>query len=329
VAIYNLLFRSLFDRHRDLSLPTSFLIDEAGDIVKVYQHIVENLRFGADFKNIPRTDAERIAKALPFPGADTGYAFGRNYLSLGSVFYERGYPETSEIFFRRALQDDPDSAEALYGLGSVYLQQQKLKEARDSFEHALKLRGSYPGTIPNAWNNLGILSAREGNVAAAIEFFERALQIDPAHLIALLNLGNAYRQRKDWAEAKKTLQRAFDVGPDDPEVNYSLGMVCAQLEDSDRAYEYLKRAVELRPVYPEALNNLGVLYLRTRRPGEAIRSFEESMRVAPEYDQAYLNLARVYVLQGEREKARGVLLELLKQHPDHAQAKAELNQLGQ
>jgi FimV-like protein len=85
----------------------------------------------------------------------------------------------------------------------------------------------------------------------------------------------------------------------------------------------------LRPVYPEALNNLGVLYLRTRRPGEAIRSFEESMRVAPEYDQAYLNLARVYVLQGEREKARGVLLELLKQHPDHAQAKAELNQLGQ
>jgi FimV-like protein len=51
--------------------------------------------------------------------------------------------------------------------------------------------------------------------------------------------------------------------------------------------------------------------------------------VAPEYDQAYLNLARVYARQGEREKAREVLLELLKQHPDHARAKAELNQLGQ
>src|SRR5581483_11070022 len=36
-AIYNILYRQLFDRHRDLSLPTSFLIDEAGDIVKVYQ----------------------------------------------------------------------------------------------------------------------------------------------------------------------------------------------------------------------------------------------------------------------------------------------------
>jgi tetratricopeptide (TPR) repeat protein len=329
VAIYNLLFRSLFDRHRDLSLPTSFLIDEAGDVVKVYQRRIENEHFGEDFKNIPRTDAERIAKALPFTGADTGYAFGRNYLSLGSVFFERGYPETPEIFFRRALQDDPTSAEALYGLGSVYLQQQKSKEARDSFEGVLKLQPSYPGTIPNAWNNLGILSAQEGDAAAAIEFFQRALQIDPAHLIALLNLGNAYRQRKEWEEAKKALQRAFDVGPDDPEVAYSLGMVCAQLEESDRAYEYLKRAVSLRPVYPEALNNLGVLYLRTGRPEEAIRSFEESVRVAPEYDQSYLNLARVYAIQGERRKARQVLLELLKQHPDHAQAKAELEQLGQ
>jgi tetratricopeptide (TPR) repeat protein len=329
VAIYNLLFRSLFDRHRDLTLPTSFLIDEVGDIVKIYQRIIENEHFDEDIKNIPRTDAERVAKALPFPGADTGYEFGRNYLSLGSVFFERGYPETSEAFFRRALQDDPTSAEAVYGLGSVYLQQQKLKEARESFERVLKLQASYPGTIPNAWNNLGILSAREGDAAAAIDFFQRALQIDPAHVIALVNLGNAYRQQKEWGDAKKVLQRAFEVEPDDPEVNYSLGMVCAQLGESDRAYEYLKRAVELRPVYPEALNNLGVLYLRTRRPEEAVHSFEESIRVAPEYDQSYLNLARVYAIEGQREKARDVLLELLKQHPDHAQAKAQLNQLAQ
>ncbi|MDQ1408107.1 MAG: hypothetical protein QOG55_3736 [Acidobacteriaceae bacterium] len=329
VAIYNLLFRSLFDRHRDLSLPTSFLIDEAGDIVKIYQRIIEDEHVDEDIKNIPRTDAERIAKALPFPGADTGYEFGRNYLSLGSLFLERGYPEASETFFGRALQDDPASAEAEYGLGSVYLRQQKTKEARETFERALKLQASYPGTISNAWNNLGILTAREGDAAAAIDFFQRALQIDPAHLIALLNLGNAYRQQKEWGEAKKALQRALEVEPDDPEVNYSLGMVCAQLEELDRAYEYLKRAVELRPIYPEALNNLGVLYLRTRRPEEAVHSFEECIRVAPEYDQSYLNLARVYAIQRQREKARDVLLELLKQHPDHTQAKTQLNQLGQ
>jgi tetratricopeptide (TPR) repeat protein/peroxiredoxin len=329
VAVYNLLFRSLFDRHRDLSIPTSFLIDEKGAIVKIYQGTIPNDHFRDDLKNIPRTNPQRLAKALPFPGADTGFEFGRNYLSLGSVFFERGYAETAAEFFHRALQDEPESTEALYGIGSVYLQQQKTKEARDTFERVLQLHASYPGTIPNAWNNLGILSAREGNTAQAIEAFQHALQIDPSHSVALLNLGNAYRQEKDWNAAEKTLQKAFALGPDDPEVNYNLGMVYAQLNDSDRAFERLKQALALRPVYPEALNNLGVLYLRSRRVDEAIHSFEECIRLSPTYDQSYLNLARVYAIQGEREKARATLQELLKQYPDHLQAKADLLQLGQ
>jgi len=329
IAVYNLLYRQLFDRHRDLSLPVCFLIDKNGVIVKVYQGAVSHAHYSEDFKTIPRADAERVAKALPFPGLSASYEFGRNYLSLGSVFYERGYPDQSQAFFRLALEDDPASAEALYGLGSVYLQQGKTKEARESFARAIQLHTTYPGTLPNAWNNLGILSAREGNTAAAIGYFQRALQIDPAHTIALLNLGNAYRQNKDWAAAKESLQRALDLSPEDPETNYSLGMVYAQLGDTDRAYDYLKKALGLRPVYPEALNNLGVLCLRTRRPQEAIASFEESIRVAPAYDQSYLNLARVYSILGDREKARAVLLELLKQHPDHPEAKEQLAQLGQ
>jgi tetratricopeptide (TPR) repeat protein len=329
VAVYNLLYRQLFDRHRDLSLPISFLIDKNGAIVKVYHGAIPHAHYGEDFKNIPRSDAECVAKALPFPGLSATYEFGRNYLSLGAVFYERGYPGQSEAFFRLALQDDPASAEALYGLGSVYLQQGKTKEARESFERAIQLHTSYPGTLPNAWNNLGILSAREGNTTEAIGYFQRALQIDPAHTLALLNLGNAYRQNKDWAAAKESLQKALDLSPEDPETNYSLGMAYAQLGDTDRAYDYLKKALALRPVYPEALNNLGVLYLRTRRPQEAIASFDESIRVAPAYDQSYLNLARVYTILGDREKARAVLLELLKQHPDHPQAKEQLAQLGQ
>jgi len=91
----------------------------------------------------------------------------------------------------------------------------------------------------------------------------------------------------------------------------------------------LQKALASRPAYPEALNNLGILYLRTHRPEEAIHSFEQSIRAAPAYDQAYLNLARIYAIEGEKEKAKAVLLELLKQHPDHAQAKEEMKQLEQ
>ena len=328
-GIYNILYRYLFDRHRDLSLPTSFLINEKGDIVKIYQGPINAERIEQDFQQIPQTAAERLARALPFSGLTDTPEFRRNYLSYGSVYFQRGYLDQAEASFKLALKDNPSSAEALYGLGSVYLKQEKSRDARQSFERAIKLRVSYPDTLPNAWNNLGLLATREGRTADAIPYFEEALRLSPDHLVALENLGNAYRQQKRWDEARKVLERAIAVGPQDPEANYSLGMVFAQLDDSDRAYEYLQKALKLRPAYPEALNNLGVLYLRTRRRDEAVASFEECIRVAPAFDQSYLNLARVYTIEGTPDKARGVLVELLKQHPDHVSAQKMLEKLPQ
>jgi Flp pilus assembly protein TadD len=51
--------------------------------------------------------------------------------------------------------------------------------------------------------------------------------------------------------------------------------------------------------------------------------------VSPGFDQSYLNLANVYAIEGDAEKARAVLLELLNQHPGHAQAQKALAQLQQ
>jgi FimV-like protein len=65
----------------------------------------------------------------------------------------------------------------------------------------------------------------------------------------------------------------------------------------------------------------------TKRIDQAVASFQECIRVAPSFDQAYLNLARVYVLRGERDKARGLLGELLKQVPEQPQAKQMMQQL--
>jgi tetratricopeptide (TPR) repeat protein len=328
-AVYNILYRYLFDRHRDMGLPTSFLIDQQGDIVKIYQGPVTPEQIEEDFRAIPETDSERLARALPFPGASQTFEFGRNYLSLGSVFFQRGYIDQAAVSFEQALRDDPSSAEACYGLGSAYLRQNKEDEARASFERATKLHASYPDTLANAWNNLGLLATREGHTDEAIRCFKEALRSSPDHLIALDNLGNAYRLQKNWNEARRTFDRSLAVNPSDPEANYGLAMVFAQADDSAHAYEYLQRALKERPVFPEALNNLGILYLRTQRQDEAVASFEECIRVAPDFDQSYLNLARVYVLEGAPDKARAVLVGLLKQHPSHAQAQSMLAELPQ
>jgi tetratricopeptide (TPR) repeat protein/peroxiredoxin len=328
-ATYNILYRQLFDRHRDLSLPTSFLIDGNGDIVKVYQGPIVPGQVGHDFQNIPRTDAERLARALPFPSAPHALEFGRNYLSYGALFFQRGYLDQAEASFQQALRNDPSSAEALYGIGSVYLNQNKNAAARDTFERTVKLSANYPDTLPDAWNNLGVIATREGRVDDSVPCFLEALRLSPHHLLALDNLGNAYRSQKRWDEARRVLQRALEVAPQDAEANYSLGMVFAQTDETAEAEEYLQRALQARPAYPEALNNLGVLYLVTQRRNQAVESFEKCIRITPTFDQSYLNLARVYALEGSRDKARSVLLDLLKQHPGHAQARQVLEQLQQ
>jgi tetratricopeptide (TPR) repeat protein len=326
-AVYNILYRQLFDRHRDLSLPTSFLIDSNGDIVKIYQGFIVPERVERDVQQIPRTDAERLARALPFPGGASAFEFGRNYLSYGALFFQRGYLDQAEASFQQALRNDPSSAEALYGIGSVYLNRNRNADALDAFERTVKLQASYPDTLPDAWNNLGVIATREGRVDDSVQCFQNALRVNPHHLLSLDNLGNAYRLQKRWNDARRVLERALEVAPQDPEANYSLGMVFAQTDDTAKAYDYLQRALKARPVYPEALNNLGVLYLVTQRRDDAVESFERCIRVAPQFDQAYLNLARVYALEGARDKARAVLLDLLKQHPDHPQGKQLLEQL--
>ena len=325
--IYSVLYRYLFDRHRDLTFPTSFLIDKDGNIVKIYQGPIKPETVEQDSRHIPQTVAERLANGLPFRGVADTFEFGRNYLSFGSVFFQRGYYDPSAAFFGLALRDDPTSAEAQYGLGSVYLAQNKTIEARESFERAVKLKASYPNTLPNSWNNLGLIAGRERRPDAAVACFERALRLDPDNVIALENLGSAYRQQKRWNEARKALERALEIDPRSPEANYTLGMVFAETGQTQRAYECLEKALTIRPTYAEAWNNLGVLYLRTQRRDQAVASFEQCIRVAPGFDQAYLNLARVYIIEEQRDKARAVILELLKQHPENTLGQKMLEQV--
>lgn len=326
-GIYNILFHYMFDRRRDIGLPTSFLIDSKGDIVKVYQGPVDSAQVERDIREIPRTAEDRIARALPFPGIAEVTDFSRNYLSYGSVFFKRGYLDQAGAAFQIAFRDDPESAEALYGVGSVYLNQHKSAEARQCFERALKLRASYPDTMAHAWNNLGLLAGSEGRTVEAIGDFQEALRLSPDHRVALNNLARAYRVQKQWDDARQAYERVLQLDSNDPDANYGLGMISAQNDDTERAFNFLQRALKSRPVYPEALNNLGILYLRTEHPDEAVATFQESIRVAPGFDQAYLNLARVYADEDAPDKARAVLKELLKQYPDHPTALRMLEQL--
>src|ERR1700730_10400229 len=323
-GVYNIMYRYLFDRRRDLPVPTALLIDQDGMIVKVYQGIVNPKRLVEDLRSVPRSSADRIRKALPFAGTLYQGAFQRNDFTYGVAFFQHGYLGQAEASFKQVIAAKPDDPEAYYNLGTLYLRRNAFPQARQYLEQTVKLRPSYP----EAWNNLGMLAAQEGLADQAIRNFQQSLLLRPDYAIALLNLGNLYRRQGNFEEAEKHLSRALELEPDDPEVNYSLGMLYVRQEQLRLASDYLEKAVNLRPDYPDALNNLGVLFVREKNYFAAEERFKTCIRVAPNFDQAYLNLARLYVLLKEKEKARQVLLTLLHQQPQHQLAQKTLEMLN-
>jgi Flp pilus assembly protein TadD/peroxiredoxin len=323
-GVYNIIYRYVFDRRRDLALPTSLLVNEDGMIVKVYQGPVSPERLVEDRRWVPSTPADRISKALPFAGTLYLGNFQRNDFTYGVALFQRGYLEQAAAAFKQVIAAKPNEPEAYYNLGTLYLRRNAFTEARRYLEQAVKLRPSYP----EAWNNLGMIAAQEGQASEAIRNFKESLLLRPDYVIALLNLGNFYRRQEAYGEAETLLSRALKIEPDDPEVNYSVGMLCARENQFERASQHLERAVNLRPDYPDALNNLGVLLVREEHYSEAKERFETCIRVAPNFDQAYLNLARLYVILKDKEKAKEVLLALLHQQPQHKMAQQALEMLN-
>ena len=322
-GIYNIIYRHLFDRRRDLGIPTSFLIDREGVIVKVYQGLVDAQRILEDLKSVPTSQADRVRKALPFPGTLFQGGFKRNDFTYGVALFQLGYLEQAADSFRQVVASRPDDPDAYYNLGTLALRRNDFAEARQYLEQTLKLRPAYP----EAWNNLGMMAAQQGRLEEAVQNFQQSLALRPTYAVALLNLGNVYRRLQNFGKSEESLHRAFDIQPDDPEVNYSLGMLYAQQDQMEKAAEFLQKAIALRPDYPEALNNLGVLYVREQSYSRAEEEFRIGIRVAPNYDQSYLNLARLYAMQGDKDKAREALQDLLHIQPQNPAAQQAFERL--
>jgi Flp pilus assembly protein TadD/peroxiredoxin len=323
MGVYNIVHRYLFDRHRDLSFPTSFLINGAGHIVKLYQGPLTPEQLLQDLVAVPATPADRMRKALPFPGTLHQDAFQRNAFTFGVAFFQHGLLDQAEQSFKQVIASRPDDSEAYYNLGTLYLQRNSPLEAQRYLEQTIKLRPNYP----EAWNNLGMIAAQKGNNDEAIQHFQHSLQLRPSYTTALLNLGNVYRRTGNSEEAETLLKRAHNSEPKNPEVNYSLGMLYARRNQAAQAIEYLENAIKLRPGYSDALNNLGVLFVQLQRYPEAQDKFRTCIQEAPTFDQAYVNLARLYIVLNDKEKARAVLQALLQTQPQHKIAQQMLQLL--
>jgi Tfp pilus assembly protein PilF len=152
--------------------------------------------------------------------------------------------------------------------------------------------------------NIGCsLEERPDGLDTAIEFYRRALAVDPDDAFALNNLGGALQRRGDLDQALQSLLRAIALQPDYGHFHYNLGIVLTALGDARQAEAAFRRAVERDPVHVEAHNNLGGIAFRRGDLNEAAREFGAAAQIDPGHAAARGNLGAVYLRQGQLDRA--------------------------
>lgn len=140
---------------------------------------------------------------------------------------------------RGAIVNAPDVAVNHARLGGFFLYYDFPPEALVLFARATRLE-SY-----NTWllNEIGGMLSRKGKGLAALDFFQRALAVDPEFGIALINTGGILNALGRSLEALPYFERALVLSPGDPGVRFFLGVTYLSLQRHDDAHQSLRQAL--------------------------------------------------------------------------------------
>lgn len=180
---------------------------------------------------------------------------------------------------------------------------------------------------PSAWmayNNLGVVLARQGRIAEAIRRYRQALRIKPDFAEAHNNLGYLLVGQGRIEEAVRHCSEALRIRPKYAEAHNNLGIAFATQGKIREAIRQFAAAVRIRPDYADAHNNLGIALTNQGRFEEAIRHHRQSLRINPQYADAHNNLGIAYYRQGKFEEAIRHFSEALRIDPNHASARSNL-----
>jgi arylsulfatase A-like enzyme/Flp pilus assembly protein TadD len=138
------------------------------------------------------------------------------------------------------------------------------------------------GSDPDVLNAYGIALADNGNVQGAVQSFERILSSDPKNARAYQNLGIVALRAGQVPRARDYLTRALTLDPDLPLALNAMGVVDARSGNPGAAIERWSRAVQLDPSQFDALFNLGLVAARQGRRDVAVRALRDYVARAPE-----------------------------------------------
>jgi serine/threonine protein kinase/Flp pilus assembly protein TadD len=235
--------------------------------VKAYEYYLRGRQYFHEFRRKGFEFAlQMFARAIARdPGYALAYAGIADCHSLLYMYWDTSTAnlQQADEASRKALELDPDLAEAHVARGLAVSLKKNYAEAEQEFQTAIRL----DPTLFAAHYFFGRTCQAQGKLLEAAQLFEKACQLRPDDYQPATHLGAIYGGLGRKADADAARQRAAEIvgkhlelHPDDARALYLGAIAWCQLGEPARALEWAGRALAMDPEEPVTLYNVACVY---------------------------------------------------------------------
>jgi TolB-like protein/Tfp pilus assembly protein PilF len=200
---------------------------------------------------------------------------------------------------RKAIEIDPQSAEAHASLGLVLSHRWAWVGAEAEFKRALELDPQYA----NAHHWYGDYLSMKGRNEEAVSEARRALELDPLNLMISTWLGFRYYQARDYSAAIQQNRESVELDQNFAAAHLLLGEDYLQAGMSGEAVNELRKAATLSGGSPLYTAQVAVALAATGRSSEALRIAQELETTSRKRYVSPYGLAQIYAALGRKDDA--------------------------
>jgi TolB-like protein/Tfp pilus assembly protein PilF len=213
---------------------------QQGDLVSLQQEIARDVSSKLRLK-LTGADEQRLAKSYTTDSeAYRLYLQGRFYWNkrAGKEY------EKSAVYFRQAIEKDPNFALGYVGLADYYGDRERDK-AKESVNRALALDDN----LAEAHGTLGYQYMLDYDWVRSEKHMTRALELDPKNLEVHRWIGQRLMMLGRYDESLASYRRALEIDPNSTPVHFILGACLVASGQLDKGIEYLQNTIRADPTF--------------------------------------------------------------------------------
>lgn len=218
------------------------------------------------------------------------------------------------------LRRSPKNIYLLSNLGNTYLSIGEFDKAIEYFERALDINEDFRLAMVSLAKSYMIQDKPDEALKIYLEYARKY----PNDAKALIDLTHVYLRLEKLDEARATIEKSISLKPDNPNANHTSGILYLIQGNVDKSIAAFRRATSLDAHFAPAYTALGVCYTIKGSHTKSIKYLKIAYAIDPQGVYAAKNLAQAYQDRGNFEAAATLMTEYLERYPRDWEAQNKL-----